>query len=221
MEVGHRGGRPGAVVLAVDLEEVRTVDDGLALVELHARDAGLLAGVEERDTTGIDRGHIHQTDGAVMAVVVAGQLIVLELLVQAEGVLRTPSGRAVLLFPLVEILTRSPEGDARVVGGAAAEHLGAGMAHVRVAVLLLFDRVVPVVAGFEELHPAVELKDDVLVRVGRAGLEESDGDLGVLAQSGCDRCAGGAAADDDVIKAMSSLHCSSLLVLRYASSDCD
>ena len=221
VEVGHRGGRPGAVVLAVDLEEVRTVDDGLTLVELHARDAGLLAGVEERDTTGIDRGHIHQTDGAVMAVVVAGQLIVLELLVQAEGVLRTPSGRAVLLFPLVEILTRSPEGDARVVGGAAAEHLGAGMAHVRVAVLLLFDRVVPVVAGFEELHPAVELKDDVLVRVGRAGLEESDGDLGVLAQSGCDRCAGGAAADDDVIKAMSSLHCSSLLVLRYASSDRD
>jgi hypothetical protein len=188
-----------AVRPPVDLEEPGAVAHGLAGVEARARDPGLLARVEERDAGRVARRHVHEVHRAVVAVVRLRILVRLQPLVQRVGAVGVPAGGAVLVRPAVEVLARRPERDARVVARAAAEHLGARVPHGRVAVLLRLDRVVPVVAGLEQLHPPVEAEDHVEVPVVRAGLDEGHLHVGVLAEAGGDRGARGSPADDHVV----------------------
>ena len=205
VQVGHGRGRPGAVGAAVDLEEVRAVDHGLAGVEGGARDPRLLAGLEQGDAAGVVVRDLHQVHGPVVAVVGALVVVGLELLVEPEGGLGVPALGAVDLLPLVQVLGRGPERDARVVRRAAAQHLGAGHAHVRVAVLLLLDGVVPVVAGLQQLHPPAEGQHLVDVPVVRSGLDQPDAHGRVLGQAGGDDGAGGAAADHQVVELLRGL----------------
>ena len=135
-----------------------------------------------------------------MGCVRTGVLVGFQPLVERPGGIGVPAGGAVLGLPLVQVLARCPEGDAGVVAGAAAHHLGAGVAHEGVAVFLRFHRVVPVVAGFEQLHPAVQLQDFGQVAVIRAGLHEGHGHVRILAQPGGDGGTRGSAADDDVVE---------------------
>ena len=208
VDVGDRAGGAGAVRAAVDLEEVGAVDHGGAGVELRAGNAGLLAGIQERDAGRVRRGHVHQVHGAGVAVVRrvgAGVLVGFQPLVQRPGCLSVPAGGAVLGLPLVQVLARGPEGDAGVVAGAAAHDLGTGVAHEGVAVLLRLDRVVPVVAGLQQLHPAVQLQYLGHAAVVRAGLHQRHGHGRVLAEPGGDCGPGGSAADDDVVELASPL----------------
>ncbi len=76
----------------------------------------------------------------------------------------------------------------------------ARVAHEAVPGGLLLDRVVPVIAGLEELHPAVELQHHVFVLVGGSRLQESDLHSGVLGESGSYCRTGGAAAHDHVVE---------------------
>src|SRR5690606_42076254 len=138
-----------AVLADVDLEEVGAVDDGLTAVEPDPRDPDLLARVEQGHPARVGRRHRTDPHRTVGAVVFSAVGVVLQPAEQRVGVGRLPAGRTVLHRPLVEVLARGPERDAGVVRRAAAEHAGAGMTHERVAVLLLLDRVVPVIAGLQ------------------------------------------------------------------------
>src|SRR5699024_12150707 len=133
--------------------------------------------------------------------------VVIDSRLRPRYLIRPTTGDPERGLPGVEVILRGPEGDAGVVRGASAEDLRPGVAHKRVALLLLFDGVVPVEPGLEELHPPIEPEDDILADVGRAGFEQPDADLGILAQSRGDRGSRRAAADDDVVKAVSGLHC--------------
>ena len=202
VDIGHRAGGAGSIGPAVNLEKVRTVGDGFVVVELRPRDARLFGGVQYCHTAGVRRGDVHQVDGPGISVVRGVRprvLVGLQLFVQPEGGLGVPAGGPVLRLPFVQVLARRPEGNARVVAGAAAHHLGAGVAHERVAVLLLLDRVVPVVTGFEQFHPAVQLQDLVDSPVIGPGFDQGHLQGGILAESRGDRGARGSTADDDVV----------------------
>src|SRR5690606_41084516 len=104
----------------VDLEPVGTVGHRLARVERGGRDAGLLAGLQQRHTARVLRGNGADVHRTAATVVVTGGVVGLQALVQREDVLGSPAG-ATDRLPLVEVLGGSPEGDAGVVRGAAAE----------------------------------------------------------------------------------------------------
>ena len=191
--------------MGVDLEELGTVLDGLAGVELLARQTSFLAGVEDGGAHWVDLRDIHDLHRTVVAVLVAFAGVGLQLLDQGQDILRGPVIGAQLL-PNLQVLCRGVEGNAGVVGGAATEHLGAGVAHERVAVFLLLDRVIPVQAGLEKFGPALQGQDLIKVAVVRAGLEEGNGDVRVLGQAGGDSGTGGTATDDDVIVGITDSH---------------
>ncbi len=119
---------------------------------------------------------------------------------QRQHVGSAPHPVAPIADPLVERLGGRQERDARVVRRAAAEHLGPGVAHERVAALLRFDRVVPVVAGVEQVHPVRQHQDGVVADVGRARLDQADGHVGILGQPRGEHAPGGAATGDDVVE---------------------
>ena len=141
---------------------------------------GLLAGVQQRDAGGVHRGHVHQVHRAVESPWCGASgpasSLVSSRLVQRRRRPRRSSRSAPSFDSHSSRSSRGgPEGDAGVVRGAAAQHLGAGVAHEGVAVLLRFDRVVPVVAGLQQLHPAVQLQHLGHAAVVRAGLHQGHG----------------------------------------------
>src|ERR1035441_3534077 len=99
-----------------------------------------------------------------------------------------------------EILLRGPEGDAGVVRRAAAQHLGPGVAHEAVALLLGLDQVVPVIARIEQVHPILQAQDRLIVDVRRPRFQHADGDRMILRQPRRQYTAGGAAARDHVVE---------------------
>ena len=108
--------------------------------------------------------------------------------------------RAAQRRPLVEVLPGGPERDAGVVRRASAQHLRPGVAQEGVPALLRLNRVVPVVSGAEQLHPAVEPQDDRVVHVGGSGLQQAHCHRRVLRQAGGQRAASGPTPDDDVVE---------------------
>ena len=183
----------------VDLEPAGPVGDGVARVELRRRQAGLGGRLEDGDAAGVVRRDGADVDRTAAPVVVAGRVVGLQALDERPALLRAPA-LAAHRRPLVEVLARRPEGDARVVRRAPAEHLGASVAQEAVALLLGLDQVVPVVAGVQQVHPVLEAQDRGVVDVGRAGLEQADRHVGVLGQPRRDHAAGGPAAGDDVVE---------------------
>src|SRR5690606_5631205 len=122
------------------------------------------------------------------------------------GALRLPARGPVFVRPLVEVLAWCPESNTGVVRRASPQHLRPRVSHQRVAVLLRFNRVVPVVTGFEQLHPAVKLQTPLEVCVARTCLDEADGARGLLTQAGGDGGAGRSATDHDVVEGVRRFH---------------
>ncbi len=199
MQITDRRRGAHTVGSSVDLEEVGAVDNRAAAVELDAGDADRLAGVEQGDPARVVRRHRHEVDRTAATVMRARCVVGLDLRVEAVQLRRTPSGASEVALPRVEVLARSPEGDAAVVRTAPAEDLRPGVAHEIVAVLLRFDGIVPVVTGFEEFHPPVEPEDRVVADIGRTRLQQAHRDRGVLGQPRRHHGTPGAAADDHVV----------------------
>ena len=166
------------------------------------RDVGSPGGgrrLEQRDAAGVRRRHGADVHRPRAPVVLARAVVGLELGDQRPALGRAPA-LAAHRRPLVEVLLGRPEGDARVVRRAPAEHLGAGVAQERVALLLRLDQVVPVIARVEQVHPVLEREDRLVVDVGRPGLDQADRDRGVLAEAGREHAARGPASGDDVVE---------------------
>ena len=66
--------------------------------------------------------------------------------------------------------------------------------------LLRLDRVVPVVAGVQQVHPLRQHQDVVVADIGRPRLEQAHRDVGILRQPRGQRAAGGAAAGDHIVE---------------------
>ena len=160
---------------------------------------GLRRRLQHRDAArivGRDRPDVHRTVAAVM---VAGPVVGLQALDQRPAVGRAPA-LAAHRRPLVEVLLRRPERDAGVVRRAPAEHLRARVAHEAVASGLRLDRVIPVVARVEQVHPVLEAQDPRVVDVRRARLQKAYGDVRILGQPGRDHTARGSAAGDHIVE---------------------
>ena len=205
VQIGVRRRHPRVVGARVDLEPARAVGHRVTRVEGRRRQAGLRRRLEDGHAAGVlgrDRADVHRP---VAAVVVAGGIVGLQALDERPALVRAPA-RVAHRGPLVEILARRPEGDARVVRRAPAQHLGAGVAQERVALLLGLDEVVPVVARVQEVHPVLEAQDRVVVDVRRACLDEADPHVRILRQPRRDDAPGGPAAGDDVVELVSGGH---------------
>src|SRR5690606_18651000 len=129
----------------VDLEEPGALADGHALVEADGRQADGRGRLEHGDPARVLRLDLHDPDRAGAAVPLPRPVVVLQPGDERPALVGAPA-LAAHRRPLVEVLARRPERDARVVRRAAAEDLAAGVAQEAVAALLRLDRVVPVVA---------------------------------------------------------------------------
>ena len=199
VQVRVRRGHPGVVRGRVDLEPARTVGDRVALVVAAGRQPRLRGGLEDRHAAGVVGRHRADVDRAVAPVVIAGAVVGLQPLDQRPAVRRAPA-LAAHRRPLVEVLLGRPERDAGVVRRAAAEHLRAGVAQEAVALLLRLDRIVPVVAGVEQVHPVLEAQDRAVVDVGGSRLQQAHGDVRVFGQPGGDDASCRAAAGDHIVE---------------------
>ena len=90
--------------------------------------------------------------------------------------------------------------------------------------LLRLDRVVPVVAGVQQVHPLRQHQDVVVADIGRPGLEQAHRDVRVLRQPRGQRAARGAAAGDHIVECagVRAIHaCSSALASAMVVAACD